>query len=70
VTWSDSSIVRPIFMRSTTALEFLAHRARDLLRDDAERLGHRQARTQAAHEQLDAVGKLGVELAEARLHES
>ena len=39
------------------------------LADDAHRLGDRQARAQAAHEQLDRVGEFGGELVDAPLDE-
>ena len=67
VSCSAASIVRPIFILSATDAEFDADRARHFVGDDAERLGDRQARAQAAHHQLDRVGEVGGELVDAAL---
>src|SRR3546814_5168163 len=52
------------------SLELLAHRAGQLLAHYLEGFGHRKTRFQAAHEQIDRVGKAGVELCNAPFDQS
>ena len=67
VSCSAASIVRPIFILSETARNSVPTGLGHLVGDDADRLGDRQARAQAAHHQLDRVGEVGGELVDAAL---